>query len=658
VLESVGNIVKHKLLTTQHLHWLLVSLGAVLAIHAINLPLWVTFTCIGFGLWRYLLEKKQWALPKIWVLIPITILICLAILLSFGISFGRDASVSLLALMCAIKLLETKTLRDYMLIIAIAYFLIGIVFAFDQSASIFLLSLLPLTLLTTTLIQTSLPKVSRSSFVFKLAGKMLIQAVPLMLILFVLFPRIPGPIWGLSKDAYNSMTGLNDQLALGDVSNLTKDSSVAFRVQFKGAVPPANQLYWRGPVLWLQNKNKWLTSIDNVHLKQESLSTIGDAIDYTITLEPHNRKWLLLLDMPSKIPNIAKLNHDYTAIASNPIRTRIRYQATSHHQYILGKTLDVHERKMALLINKNDNPKSVALANSWSHLAPEQIIKQALLLFNQQNFVYTLRPPPLHEQAIDEFLFKTKKGFCEHYASSFVYLMRAAGVPARIVTGYQGGELNPNGNYLIVRQSDAHAWAEVWLEDRGWIRIDPTAAVSPERIEQGIEGSVSEIDELPMMVRQDYPWIKKAYLNWDYLNNGWNQWILGYDNQKQLDFLKKLSGKNLSMYDIAVWMIAAIILMIFITAGMVLRKTGKKLEPAKLLYANYLKKLSKLGLYPLNNEGALNFAHRISEKFPEQQSLIIEIANRYNALLYSKKPSPNMLLTLEQLINEFNVKKP
>lgn len=487
---------------------------------------------------------------------------------------------------------------------------------------------------------------------------MLIQAVPLMLILFVLFPRIPGPIWGLSKDAYNSMTGLNDQLELGDVSNLTKDSSVAFRVQFKGTVPPANQLYWRGPVLWLQNKNKWLTSSDNVHLKQESLSTIGNAIDYTITLEPHNRKWLLLLDMPSKIPNIAKLKRDYTAIASNPIRTRIRYQATSHHQYILGKTLDVHERKMALLINKNDNPKSVALANSWSHLAPEQIVKQALLLFNQQNFVYTLRPPPLHEQAIDEFLFKTKKGFCEHYASSFVYLMRAAGVPARIVTGYQGGELNPNGNYLIVRQSDAHAWAEVWLEDRGWIRIDPTAAVSPERIEQGIEGSVSEIDELPMMVRQDYPWIKKAYLNWDYLNNGWNQWILGYDNQKQLDFLKKLSGKNLSMYDIAVWMIAAIILMILITAGMVLRKTGKKLEPAKLLYANYLKKLSKLGLYPLNNEGALNFAHRISEKFPEQQSLIIEIANRYNALLYSKEPSPNMLLTLEQLINEFNVTKP
>jgi protein-glutamine gamma-glutamyltransferase len=650
--------VKGKLLTSQHLHWLLASLATVLVIHAINLPLWVTFTCIGFGLWRYLLEKKQWALPKLWVLIPVITLMCLGILLNFGTSFGRDASVSLLALMSAIKLLETKTLRDYMLIIAIAFFLIGIVFAFDQSASIFMLSLLPLTLLTATLIQVSLPNVYRSSFVFKLTAKMLIQAIPLMLILFVLFPRIPGPVWGLSKDAYNSMTGLDDQLALGDVSNLTKNSNVAFRVQFKGKIPPPNQLYWRGPVLWQQNKNRWLTSSDNLHLKQESLSIEGNAIDYTITLEPHNRLWLLLLDMPSKIPNIAKLKHDYTAIASNPIRSRIRYQATSHNQYTLSKTLDVHERNMALQINKNDNPKSVALASSWAHLAPEQIIKQALQLFNQQDFIYTLKPPLLHEHAIDEFLFKTKKGFCEHYASSFVYLMRAAGVPARIVTGYQGGELNPNGHYLIVRQSDAHAWAEVWLKDQGWVRIDPTAAVSPERIEQGIEGSISELDELPMMVRQDYPWIKKAYLNWDYLNNGWNQWILGYDSEKQLDFLKKLSGKNLSMYDIAIWMITAIILVTLITTGIILSKTGKKLEPAKLLYANYLKKLSKLGLHPHHGEGALSFAHRIKEKLPEQQTLIMEIANRYNALLYSKEPSPSMLLTLEQLINQLNVTKP
>ncbi|MGV3581692.1 MAG: transglutaminaseTgpA domain-containing protein [Methylophilus sp.] len=647
---------KYKSLTTAHLHWLLLSLGTVLAIHAINLPIWVTVTGIGFGIWRYLLNKKHWALPKMWVLIPIILLMCLGILLYFSFSFGRDASMSLLILMCALKLLETKTLRDYMLIIAIAYFLIGSVFVFNQSVSTFLLSLLPLIVLTTTLIQTSLPQVYRGIFAFKLAGKMLLQALPLMLVLFILFPRLPGPVWGLSRDANNSMTGLNDQLELGDVGNLTKNSSVAFRVQFERNIPPSHQLYWRGPVLWQQSKNKWLVSSDHARLKQESLDIEGAAVDYTITLEPHNRLWLLMLDMPSTIPDIAKLRHDYTAIASKPVRSRIRYQVTSHPQYILSKALDIHERNMALKIDKNDNPKSVALANSWSHLTHEQIINQALQLFNQQAFIYTLKPPPLHQHAIDEFLFTTKKGFCEHYASSFVYLMRAAGVPARIITGYQGGELNPNGNYLIVRQSDAHAWAEVWLQDKGWVRIDPTAAVSPERIEQGIEEAVSEADELPMMVRQNYPWIKSAYLNWDYLNNGWNQWILGYDDQKQLDFLKKLSGKNLSMYDIAIGMITAIILVILITALILLRKTSPKLSPVELIYAQYLRKLRTIDLQPRLGEGAQSFAYRTADRLPEQQSIIMEIAKRYNALQYSKQPPVHLLLELEQLIQQLNIK--
>lgn len=648
---------KHKLLTTKHLQWLLVSLAAVLAIHIINLPLWISFVSVGFGLWRYLLEKKHWALPKMRVLIPIIILISVGTLFSFKSSFGRDASVSLLVIMCAMKLLETKTLRDYMLVIAIAYFLVASTFIFNQDIGAFLLSLLPLVLLTTTLIQVSLVQPASSGFAFKLAGKMLLQAIPLMLVLFVLFPRLPGPIWGISKDAYSGMSGLNDELTLGDISNLITNSSVAFRVQFKGTIPPSHQLYWRGPVLWHQSKNKWLTNKKNLTLKQESLVSTGTAIDYTITLEPHNRLWLLLLDMPTTIPDIATLRHDYTAVAKTPVRSRIRYQAISHSQYTLSQELNTSERKMALTINKKLNPQSQALADSWKNLPAEQIIQKALQRYNQQPFVYTLRPPLLNEHAIDEFLFKTQKGFCGHYASSFVYLMRAAGVPARIVTGYQGGELNPNGNYLIVRQSDAHAWAEVWLKNKGWVRIDPTAAVAPERIERGIEEAISELDELPMFVGQSYPWLKKVYLNWDNINNDWNQWVLGYDDKKQLDFLNKLSGKKLSITDIAIWMISFMLLAMFITAAFVLKRHAKKRSPIQQLYAQHLKQLKKIGLQPNTGEGALDFAQRAAKSAPKQASEIIAIATLYNDLAYSQQQITNeRLQLLKDRIQQFKHK--
>jgi len=213
--------------------------------------------------------------------------------------------------------------------------------------------------------------------------------------------------------------------------------------------------------------------------------------------------------------------------------------------------------------------------------------------------------------------------------------MRAAGVPARIVTGYQGGEINPNGNYLIVRQSDAHAWAEVWLESRGWIRVDPTAAVAPERIEQGIEQAITEMDELPLFVRENTTWLKNAYLNWDNINNNWNQWVLGYDDKKQLDFLSKLSGKDLSMKDVAIGMVIAVLSALLITATLTLARKKQKQSLVERYYANYLKQLNKLGISPRIGEGALDFAQRVGKEQPQQAAQAITIANLYNALNFS-----------------------
>ena len=646
---------KAKLLNTTQIKWLLAALAVLLATHALNLPIWVIGVSILLGAWRYLCISKPIFMPNRWLLVLLSLILGLLIILSFKGLFGRDASLSLLVIMTALKLLETRSLRDYMLCIMLGFFLVGNLFLFNQSMVTFGLSIAPLLLLTTALINTSLNNQQSTNFLIKMAGKLLLQSLPIMLVLFVLFPRIPGPLWGIPQDAYSGMSGLSDNLQFGNISQLTKNSSIAFRVQFQGAIPAKNQLYWRGPVLWHQEEHSWLMASDNIGLPAEHLTVTGTATHYTMTLEPHNRLWLLLLDMPSSIPTNTKRTHDYSAVANEPVRSRMRYDVVSYAHYTLeAQPLNEREKIMALQITEGENPRTRALAQTWLNLSPAQKINTALKLFREQNFVYTLRPPLLGKDPVDQFLFNTKKGFCEHYATSFVYLMRAAGLPARIVTGYQGGELNPNGNYLIVRQSDAHAWAEVWLENQGWVRIDPTAAVSPARIEQGIGDSILERDELPLMARHDFPLLKKAFLSWDNINNGWNQWVLGYDDKKQLEFLSKLSGKNVSLTDLVVGMIVALLVAMAATAFFVLKKTHIKLKSAEKIYAHYLKKIKSIGLQPNIGEGVLDFGQRVTLALPRNQAMILEIASRYNALQYGHANNAHLLAKLDCLIKQFN----
>lgn len=642
-------------LTPTQLIWLMASLGLALATHVLNLPIWVTIASTFFGAWRFAAIKNPQLMPNRWLLVLLSVLMGLGLLLSTG-QFGRDASLSLLVLMTALKLLETKKLRDYMLTLMLGYFLVGNLFLFNQSMATFGLSIPPLILLTATLINISLKTPQSFVFIAKLAAKLLLQSVPVMLILFVLFPRIPGPLWGIPQDAFSGMTGLGDSLQFGNISQLTQNSSIAFRVQFQGTTPANKQLYWRGPVLWHQDGRQWLSPSQNIGLAPETLTTQGAPIRYTITLEPHNRLWLLMLDMPSTIPPEAKLSHDYSVLASAPVRTRIRYSGESFTTYKLGETLNERERILSLQITEGENPRTIQLGQSLQHLSPQEKINAALTMFRQQPFIYTLKPPIAGENPVDDFLFNTKKGFCEHYAASFVYLMRAAGLPARIVTGYQGGELNPNGNYLIVRQSDAHAWAEVWLQGEGWVRVDPTAAVSPERVEQGIGDALRDSDALPLMSRHDFPLLKKALLNWDSINNGWNQWVLGYDDKKQLEFLSKLSGKNLKESDLVFWMMGAIVLVMLATSYFLFKQSKPKLNAAQQLYTQYLRKLKPLNLVPNSNEGAHDFALRVTAQLPQQEHAIMAIAEHFNALQYSQNTNNGALEALTKLIKNFNPK--
>ena len=653
-----------KLMHQQHLQWMLLSLALVLALHISHLPIWVSVVVTASAIWRYQVEIKGWKLPKLIIMIPATMLAGLGIIFTFKGLFGRDASLALLVVMLGLKLMETRTLRDYVLIIVLSYFLVANTFLFSQSIATFAFTLAPLLCITATLISISHRNSPLSwQFLLKLSGSMLLQAIPVMLILFVLFPRIPGPLWGIPEDSYSSMTGLSDSLDFGNISNLTKNSNIAFRVEFKDKIPANNQLYWRGPVLWHQDGSHWLMSSQQIGLPNEKLTTVGDAIPYTITLEPHNRKWLLMLDMPSVLPANVGLNptltHDYQVLTSENVHVRIRYSGVSHTKYQLGTKLSEREREMALQLNAYENPKTKALAESWvsGKLTPTQKMQTALKMYRDEPFVYTLSPPRLGFNSMDEFLFNTRKGFCEHYATSFVYLMRAAGVPARIITGYQGGELNPNGHYLIVRQSDAHAWAEVWLDGQGWVRVDPTAAVSPSRINEGIASALPDASELPMLARHDYPLLRQLYLHWDSVNNGWNQWVLGYNEQKQFELLSKLLGSNYSLQNQLFWLIGSITLVMLVIAYFLLRNARVYLDPTQKLYHQYLTKMKRANLTPATAEGAQDFAARAALQFPAQAGLIKEIGEIYNGLRYSKNLSADQLLRLKFLIHQLNVKK-
>jgi transglutaminase-like putative cysteine protease len=326
---------------------------------------------------------------------------------------------------------------------------------------------------------------------------MLLQAAPIAAVLFVLFPRISGPLWGLPEDAHTGRTGLSDTMAPGQISKLAQDDEVAFRVQFADRVPEPDRLYWRGPTLGHFDGRTWRPV--RRELADPPAPTVTAPNDtrvlrYRTTLEPHSRRWLFALDLPAELvraPDLAvSIAPDFTMVSVDPIVARLRYDGAAR----LDAAIGLNETRLSLQdwiqLPPGQARRTLEMAARWRTEEQDEgkLVERALAMFRDNAFRYTLDPPLLADDPVDQFLFETRAGFCEHYSSAFVVLMRALDIPARVVTGYQGAEANPGDDYWIVRQADAHAWAEVWLPGRGWVRVDPTAAVAPERIERGSAG--------------------------------------------------------------------------------------------------------------------------------------------------------------------------
>ena len=650
------------------LMWLMLSMSLAVLPHFYYQPLWVALIFITMIAWRCLSLWQHWPLPnkrhRLLQLLQLSITAGTGLLMfnTYGNFIGRDAGTALLIVMLGLKIVEIHNHRDYYLSCFLGYFLVMTNFLYSQSIPTALLMFIVVILMTTSLISLNDTQQQFSKkYQLKLASKMLLQAIPLMVLLFILFPRISGPLWGLPHDASTAITGIDNKMTLGNISQLIQSDAVAFRVDFDGEQPEPQALYWRGPVLTETDGITWTESDLTTELTSPTIINQGKAYAYTVTLEPHDKHWLFALDLPNNLPSLlnAKQSPNAELLSQQPIKQRIQYQLSSNTKFQLNPNVEPQVAK-ALSLPLGQHPRTMQLAQQWRQQTsdPQALIQLALTHFNQQAFYYTLTPPPLNDDVIDSFLFESRRGFCEHYAASFTVLMRAAGVPTRIVTGYQGGELNTVDDYLVVRQRDAHAWTEVWLAGQGWVRVDPTAAVSPARIELGINDLLPNNLRAPLFFAQSLDLVdlwQQLRQNWDALNHAWNRSILAYGPELQKLFLSDLGMSNPNWQTMAVALFAAFSLILLLTSALLLYQRDHR-EPSIVIYQLFCARLAKLGAMPLSHdEGPLDFANRMCAAFPHYQNQIEAITQQYITLRYGNGNLP--LTQFRQTVKQFKPRK-
>lgn len=654
-MASLPTTLSARPLGSRELVWLAAGFLLASVPHLLRIPLWISVMVLAIAGGRLFQLRMRSIPPGKWLLALIAVAAAAGILLQYRTLFGRDAGVSLLVVMLALKLLETRTQRDGMLLGFLGCFLLVTNFLHSQTIPTAVYMLGCAWLLVASLIGMQYTgKWPGWRHPMQRAGVLILQGVPLMLVLFLLFPRIPGPLWGLPQDAYAGLSGLSDTMSPGSLNNLILSDSIAFRAAFSSRIPEPRNLYWRGPVLWDYDGRTWTAP----RIIQNTIDLpAGDApIEYTVTLEPHNKRWLFALEFPGQRPPRSVATRDMQLLSFTPVRSRMRYDMVSSMVAAYGADDDQSVLSRSLRLPADTNPRTAAYAQELRRKFADDrtLVANVLARFRSENYVYTLSPPLLGEHPVDEFLFETRRGFCEHYASAFTVLMRAAGIPARVVTGYLGGEVNPVGEYILVRQADAHAWTEIWLANIGWVRVDPTAAVSPDRVERGIASALPRSDPLPLFVRGDFAWLQRMRLTWDSVTYTWNQWVLGYTPERQRRFLSQLGFRE------ATWQTLAFVLMIgagiavLIGAVLALRDLRSvRTDPVKAAYDRFCRKLARRGLPRGTAEGPRVFAQRAGQQRPELADAVAEISKLYIVLRYGGQNQPEQVKAFRQRVRAF-----
>ncbi len=649
--------------TTDRLIWTAGVVAGASLPHWSTLPPWVPVLLCACIAWRLAGDLLTWPLPNTTVRLGLAALTFLAVLSRYHTLNGIEAGSALLVVMVALKFLETRTSRDELVLMVISYFLLFAGLLSQRSLGIVLYLLGFVWFTTIGLLQLARRGPLLGTWVTaKIAGRLLLQALPIMIVLFVLFPRLPGPLWAVPGASTSGRTGLSDTMSPGDLTKLALSDEVAFRVEFHQRPPGPDRLYWRGPVLSNFNGRTW--SGEGVQLRAQIVDTLeyhGDPIDYRVILEPHGRRWVFALDMPAAWPDgegILMESHYQLLRFPRSIRSRTEYELTSYPEYHAGETLTDAQLDVYLALPDGSNPRTRELARQWREASsdPTEIIRSALDIFHTETFYYTLTPPALGAHPADEFLFQTREGFCEHYASAFTVLMRAAGIPARVVTGYQGGELNPLGQYYIIYQSNAHAWTEVWLGEEGWVRVDPTAAVAPDRIRYGLSGGSFAGQRVGGGAFGSLAWLRNAALAWDAANTYWNDWVLNYGPELQRDLLRSLGMSRPHWSKLVT--VGAVLVTLLLGALMFYLawtyRTRRHEDAAARYFGRFCRKLGRANVPPRRpTEGPVDFGRRATEALPDASAKIEGITEAYVRVRYEPEGGDNELERLKQLVRRF-----
>lgn len=622
--------------------WCATAIVAGLLPLAQTLPGWLSALLFALGALGAAYGWRGQTLTP-WVRLPLTLGVAAAVLYAYGFKFGRDTGAALLVTMLALKLLETRRVRDARSVLSFALFAIMAGFLQDQAPLTLLLALLATLLVLCALasvadvalaspVSTPNPAIRERLFV---AARLLALSIPLTMVGFFLFPRLGSPLWGVPGNAAEARTGLSDSMAPGDIANLYADDSPALRITFDGPAPNQNELYWRGPVLVHFDGRRWSRSLWGANLPPSELEPLGPELGYEITQEPTDRHYLIALDMPIAPPENSSMGYDRTIVTRHAQTELSRFRVLSYRQYEFEKQLRRTYRDWSTQLPATFNPRTGALIEQWQKEGSrgDALIRRALALFNAE-FTYTLTPMLLGRDSVDDFIFETKQGYCEHFASAFVVMMRYAQIPARVVTGYQGGYSNGVGDYWVVRQSDAHAWAEVWLEGRGWVRVDPTSAVAPERIERGSE-SLAGPDSAWRR------WSRPIFDASDWVRRGWNDVVLGFNSARQRSLLQAFGVPEASTSQLGIALAIGIGIALALTVGLLLRAPRGPRDPLRAAYARFVSRLAKAGVSKPLHEGPIAFSERAASLLPEAAERVLALSRRYARRRYAPvQPEP------------------
>ncbi len=605
------------------------------------LPWWLFLVAAGCLMWRLLIFYGRASFPAAWLRSTLVLLSGVVLLAQYGFSLSINVFVTLLILGFSLKLLEIYQKQDAQVLLYLSLFALMTTFLFSQAIVYALLVFCVVIFVLAAMVAVQSDGIVLSSNAWHPLRRgfwLFLAALPVMLFMFVVMPRLP-PLWSMPLKTQQAKTGMSDRMKLGDVAALAQSSDIAFRASFPQGVPPRASLYWYGLFLDRFDGESWSESCNSCLSSLPSGSTQQQSLPYQVVLEASGQPWVYLLK-PSVIRNARmKEKPDGMVRYTDSVRERRMYDAQLLPSTTITQ-LNATERLQYLALPKQGNAEARTLALQWKNQSKNNDeILQSAINFYHASFRYTLQPPLLQGDRIDDFLFNTRSGFCEHFAGSFVFLMRAAGIPARVAVGYMGGEVDSKNGFVVVRQYDAHAWAEVWLSNRGWVRVDPTAAVAPERIDLGFEAAYASnplfANGANIFQSRRFSLLNRIRIEMDRFDYTWSRWVLEYRDERQSLLLQKLGF--ISPLKIALWGAVGIALIFFGVCIYLLWRERRNTHehPATRHYRRVCEAYARLGVARLVMESPMQYAKRIGaeEVFGAEQ--FERLSSDYYAWVYA-----------------------